>query len=72
MAVVVHAADIQDRDGARLVLAKIKGCFPRLTQSPGRRHLPTVGSPKVGQSSSGAGCLRVVPKPEEEAVQGDR
>jgi putative transposase len=25
MAVVVHAADIQDRDGARLVLAKIKG-----------------------------------------------
>ena len=32
MAVVVHAADIQDRDGARLVLAKIKGCFPRLTK----------------------------------------
>src|SRR5258708_35867358 len=31
-AVVVHAADIQDRDGARLVLAKIKGCFPRLTK----------------------------------------
>src|SRR5262249_60925668 len=30
LAVVVHAADIQDRDGARLVLAKIKGCFPRL------------------------------------------
>ena len=28
--VVVHAADIQDRDGARLVLAKIKGRFPRL------------------------------------------
>jgi putative transposase len=32
LAVVVHAADIQDRDGARLVLAKIKGCFPRLTK----------------------------------------
>ena len=30
LAVVVHAAGIQDRDGARLVLAKIKGCFPRL------------------------------------------
>src|SRR4051794_16541620 len=30
LAVVVHAADIQDRDGARLVLARIKGGFPRL------------------------------------------
>jgi putative transposase len=30
LAVVVHAADIEDRDGARLVLARIKGCFPRL------------------------------------------
>jgi putative transposase len=30
LAVVVHAADIQDRDGARSVLAKIKGSFPRL------------------------------------------
>jgi putative transposase len=28
--VVVHAASIQDRDGAKLVLAKIKGRFPRL------------------------------------------
>jgi putative transposase len=32
LAVVVHSAGIQDRDGARLVLAKIKGCFPRLTK----------------------------------------
>jgi putative transposase len=30
LAVVVHAASIQDRDGARLVLAKLKGRFPRL------------------------------------------
>jgi putative transposase len=30
LAVVVHSAGIQDRDGAKLVLAKIKGCFPRL------------------------------------------
>lgn len=30
LAVVVHAANIQDRDGARLVLARLKGCFPRL------------------------------------------
>jgi putative transposase len=28
--VVVHAANIQDRDGARLLLAKAKGRFPRL------------------------------------------
>jgi putative transposase len=30
LAVVVHAANIQDRDGAKLVLAKLKGVFPRL------------------------------------------
>ena len=28
--VIVHAADIQDRDGARLVLEAIEGLFPRL------------------------------------------
>lgn len=28
--VVVHAANIQDRDGAMLVLGKAKGKFPRL------------------------------------------
>ena len=30
MAIVVHAADIQDRDGAKLVLSKLLGRFPRL------------------------------------------
>ena len=30
LAVVVHAADIQDRDGAKRVLVKLKGLFPRL------------------------------------------
>ena len=30
LAVVVHPADIQDRDGAKLVLAKLVGRFPRL------------------------------------------
>jgi putative transposase len=30
LAAVVHAADVQDRDGAKLVLAKAKGRFPRL------------------------------------------
>ena len=30
LAVVVHAASVQDRDGAKLVLAKLAGHFPRL------------------------------------------
>ena len=30
LAVVVHAANIQDRDGAKLLLEKIKGKCPRL------------------------------------------
>ena len=30
MAVVVHRADIQDRDGAKLVLTKLYEGFPRL------------------------------------------
>lgn len=30
MATVVHAANIQDRDGAKLVMAKLWGLFPRL------------------------------------------
>ncbi len=30
LAVVVHAADIQDRDGAKLVLSKLVGQFSRL------------------------------------------
>jgi putative transposase len=32
LAVVVHSAGIQDRDGAKLVLARIQGAFPRLTK----------------------------------------
>ena len=27
---VVHAADVQDRDGAKLLLEKVQGCFSRL------------------------------------------
>ena len=30
LAVAVHAADVQDRDGAKLVLVKLRGRFPRL------------------------------------------
>ena len=31
LAVVVHPADIQDRDGAKLVVSKLLGRYPRLT-----------------------------------------
>ena len=30
LAVVVHAADVQDRDGAKLVLRRLCGLYPRL------------------------------------------
>lgn len=30
LAVVVHAADVQDRDGAKLVRKKLRGAYPRL------------------------------------------
>ena len=30
LAVIVHAADVQDRDGAKLVLRKLRGLYPRL------------------------------------------
>jgi putative transposase len=30
IAIVVHAANIQDRDGAKLVMARLLGWFPRL------------------------------------------
>lgn len=32
LALVVHSAAVQDRDGAKLVLAKLPGRFPRLTK----------------------------------------
>lgn len=30
IAVIVHAANVQDRDGAKLLLSKVIGCLPRL------------------------------------------
>ena len=53
LAVVVHAADIQDRDGAKLVLSKLQGRFPRL-----RLFGPTAPTPDswwIGLPSWGAG-----------------
>jgi putative transposase len=30
LVVIVHVADVQDRDGAKLVLRKLRGLYPRL------------------------------------------
>ena len=63
MAVVVHAADIQDRDGAKLVLAKIKGCFPRLTKILADAIYN--GGIAGWAREFGGWVLQVVPKPEK-------
>ena len=63
MAVVVHAADIQDRDGARLVLAKIKGGFPRLTTILADAIYN--GGIAGWARQFGGWVLQVVPKPEK-------
>jgi putative transposase len=66
LAVLVHAADIQDRDGAKLVLATLAGRFPRLTKIwvdggyAGRR---------IGWAAEAGGwALEVVKRPQ--AAQG--
>ncbi len=40
LAVVIHAANIQDRDGAGLVLAKLLGRFPGFRSSGPMRPMP--------------------------------
>jgi putative transposase len=62
LAVVVHAADIQDRDGARLVLAKIKGYFPRLTKILADAIYN--GGIAEWAKQFGGWLLEIVPKPE--------
>jgi len=62
LTVVVHAADIQDRDGARSVLARIKGSFPRL-----RKILADAiynGGIAEWALQFGGWVLEIVPKPE--------
>ena len=63
LAVVVHAANIQDRDGARLVLAKIKGSFPRLVKilADGIYN----GGIAEWAMQFGGWLLEIVPKPEK-------
>src|SRR5919112_3100252 len=61
LAVVVHSAGIQDRDGAKLVLEKIKGCFPRL-----KKILADAiynGGIAAWTVGFGGGVLGVVPQP---------
>ena len=63
LAVVVHSAGIQDRDGAQLVLAKIKGCFPRLRKilADGIYN----GGIAAWAQAFGGWVLEIVPKPEK-------
>jgi putative transposase len=63
LSVVVHSAGIQDRDGARSVLEKIKGCFPRLTKilADGIYN----GGIAEWALRFGGWVLEVVPKPEK-------
>jgi putative transposase len=62
LAVVVHAANIQDRDGARLVLGKIQGCFSRLTTI--LADAIDNGGIAEWALQVGGWVLEVVPKPE--------
>jgi putative transposase len=63
LAVVVHSAGIQDRDGARPVLERIKGRFPRL------RKILADGIYNGGiaqwAQAFGGWVLEIVPKPEK-------
>ena len=62
LAVVVHSAGIQDRDGAKLVLAKIRGRFPRLKKilADGIYN----GGIAEWAKRFGGWVLAIVPKPE--------
>lgn len=64
LAVVVHSAHIQDRDGAKLVLSKLVGRFPRLT-------LIWADGGYAGQliawaASLGGWVLKIVRRPEDQ------
>ncbi len=64
LAVAVHAADVQDRDGAKLVLAKLLGHFPRLALigADGGYAGQLVGWAK----EAGRWTIEVVKKPAEQ------
>ena len=62
---MVHTANVQDRDGAKLVIAKLAGLFPRLrkkqtlrnpgTQEEEASHVPFLGSWVPHSFVSGSG-----------------
>ena len=57
LAAVIHAANIQNRDGARVVLAKLLGRFPRLQIIwAGRSLRGPVGGAGLGHRRMGADC----------------
>ncbi len=65
LVVVVHAASLQDRDGAKLVLAKLVGRFPRLQRiwADG-----SYGGHLVGWAKRTGGWVLAIVKRPKEAV----
>jgi len=65
LAVVVHAADVQDRDGAKFVLRRLRGLFPRL-----KRIWADVGyaGKLIGWTQSLGGWVLDIVKRSDEAV----
>ena len=63
LALVVHSAGIQDRDGARSVLATVKGCFPRL-KTILADGIYNGGIAEWAQQFAGW-VLQIAPKPEK-------
>ena len=62
LAVAVHAADIQDRDGARLVIAKLAGTVSPFAAALGRRRLRW----EAGRVGDGAGRVEAVKRPRSQ------
>ena len=54
MHAIVHAADVQDRDGGALVMASLLGALPVPDQALCRRRLPGAGVPERDQTDFGA------------------
>ena len=69
MAVVIHAANIQDRDGAKLVLAKLLGRFSRLQiiWADGGLRRPPGG---VGLGHGRMAAERGAPQPRQPPLRG--
>lgn len=64
LAVVAHPADIQDRDGAKLVLQRLRGRFPRLVRIWADGAY--AGKLVEWAQRSGSWKLEVVPRPHHQ------